>query len=171
MRRALCGFRCHEISAAMRAGEHQHAVHAGDLGARDIGVQAIADEDRHAGAPPRRGFIEQRTEGLACDFGLAGHRHPHCRDRGAVTRHQAAIGRPRRVDVGRHPMRTAMDRDRRLVQLFPGQVDSPTLNDGHRVHVGLDDRVEPKSLVSSQKPTSNGHKHGADLAESVYPHG
>ena len=118
-------------------------------------------------AQPGRCFVEQRTEGLSGDFRLAGHRHPHCRHGGAVSRYQAAIGRPRRVDVGRHPMRTAMDRDRRFVELFPGQIDSPTLNHGHGVLVGRVDRGESSFGERRQNASTTDDQDSGTLAESV----
>ena len=80
--------------------------------------------------------VQQRPIGLASHFRLGLHSHLDCGDRRAVARHQSTIGRPRRIDVRRDPMGTAMDGDRGFVEFLPRQVEAIALHHRDRMVIG-----------------------------------
>ena len=129
----------HQVGRAVGSGQHQHAVQPGGHGARDVGVQPVSDEDRVAGSEPGDRGVDQWAVRLAGDLRIDLHRESYGSDGGTVARHDPPVGRPGGVDVGGHPVRAPVDRDRRLVELVPGQVEAEALQHGDRLVVGRAD--------------------------------
>jgi len=128
---------------AVDAREHQAGCDADGVGARDVGVEPVPDEQGGAGAGAAQGLLHQGPEGLAGDDGgLAGGDLDGV-DRHARAGHQAPLGGPGGVGVAGVPARTVLNGDRGLVQPAPGHVGVVALHDGVRGVGGRVDDREP----------------------------
>ncbi len=156
-----------QIRRAVRAGQHQHAVQTRVHRARDVGVQPVAHEDRTPGSEPGHRVVEQRPVRLARYLRRDRNGHGHRGDRRPVARDQPTVGRSGGIGVGGHPVRPAVDGDRRLVQLLPGQLEAPALQHSHRCVVGRPDPHQADLRECGGDPFTTDHEHPCAGTEPV----
>ena len=145
---ALGGPGEHRLACGADTGQHHQARQSDGIGARDVGVQPIADHQRSREAAPRQGVLHQRGTGLAGDerFGAGG--GPQCGDHGTVPGQQSALGREGGVEIRRHPQRPGTDGQGRFGEIGPAGGHRQALHDGRR--------------ILGEQP-HRGESHGRDL--------
>ena len=97
------GGRREHVLRTVDPGEHERGRDAGAVGAEDVGVEPVAEEERMLRPEPRDGLIEDRHLGLARDGREAADRGVHGGDERAVSRRDAPRLRDRPVGVGGDP--------------------------------------------------------------------
>ena len=158
--RALRGGDGERIRFPVDPGEDEARSQSRGAGARDIGLEAIADHERALRAQCRCAGPHHRCRRLARDRGMLARRlldDPHER---AVAWHLPVLLGEGPVEVRRPPLRTGADRAADLREVPPARVRGVALHDRDGVvRRGVDDCEAHRAHLLGERRRAD-HQHG-----------